>query len=236
MGRMRADRVSASLLESLRAPSPSLPVSAPAEQSLLHETMKTSSPLVSNDGAPPTMLGTCETETARSATARTQLALSTGFAGRLVRADEANLNGAFFSREDLDYGLPSLVNAPITMNHVGDGAIGWITSAKIVETPDHGYHIEIAGRLWTARFPFVEEELRTTIAAGMASLSMECMASAVGCMTAGCETVASDVEEACTHITDRTGPRRMILPTFYGTAAILSGVKPGWPGASLVRD
>lgn len=239
LDRMRANRQTAALLESLSTPPAAvLPVPDPSqEQSLLHTTVTLSSPLSSVDGEPSTTPGeTPVTETARSATAPSQRALSAGFAGRLVRADEANLNGAYFTREDLDFGLASLVNAPITYNHVGDGAIGYITDAKIVETAEHGYHIHVAGRLWTARFPFVADSLSNTIAAAQAALSMECIASAVGCMTAGCETIARDLEEACEHISGRTGNRRMILPTFYGAAAILDGIKPGWPGASLDRD
>jgi hypothetical protein len=236
LARMRADRATAALLESLTPPPAALPV-VEQEQSLFHTTVMPASPLSSDDGEPSTTPGgTPATETARSATAPTQRALSVGFAGRLVRADEVNLNGAYFSREDLDFGLASLMMAPATYNHVGDGAIGYITEAKTMETADHGYHIDIRGRLWTARFPFVADSLETTMAAGQAALSMECVASAVGCMTEGCMTVATEFEEACEHIAQRTGPRRMIRPTFYGAALILDGIKPGWPGASLARD
>jgi hypothetical protein len=231
---MRADRQTAALLESLRTPqAPPVPA---AEQSLLHESVKTSL-----TGSADSELRTIPGETpamaiARSASAPTQRALTVGFAGRLVRADEANLNGAFFSRSDLDFGLSSLAMAPVTYNHVGDGAVGWIENASISETPEHGYHASISGRLWVGRFPFIYESFESSLASAQAALSMECMAAAVGCMTEDCLAVASGADDACDHIMNRTGPRRMMYPTFYGAAVILDGVKPGWPGASLTKD
>jgi hypothetical protein len=232
--RMRSNRQSAALLESLRTPQ-APPV--PPEQSFLRETVRTSSLSGSADSALLTTPGeTPAMAIARSASAPTQRALTVGFAGRLVRADEANLNGAFFSRSDLDFGLSSLAMAPVTYNHVGDGAVGWIENASISETPEHGYHTSINGRLWVGRFPFVYESFESSLASAQAALSMECMAAAVGCMTEGCMAVASGADDACEHIMERTGPRRMMYPTFYGAAVILDGVKPGWPGASLTKD
>lgn len=226
---MRANRQTAALLESLSTPAP-----VPAEESrVLHETVKTSLSGSADSALRTTPGETPGTETARSASAPTQRALTAGFAGRLVRADEANLNGALFSRDDLNFGLASLAMAPVTYNHVGDGAVGWIENATTAETPDHGYHVSISGRLWTARFPYIGESFNSTLASGQASLSMECMAAAVGCMEPECGSVATSADDACDHIMNRTGTRRMISPTFYGAAVILDGVKPGWPGASL---
>jgi hypothetical protein len=233
LARMRENRQTAALLESLRT-SPAPPISE--ESRLLHESVKTSLSGSADSGLLTIPGETPETETARTASAPTQRALTAGFAGRLVRADEANLNGAFFGRDDLDFGLASLTMAPVTYNHVGDGAVGWIDKAATSETPDHGYHVSISGRLWTARFPYVGESFESTLAAGQASLSMECMAAAVGCMEPECGSVASSADDACDHIMNRTGTRRMIMPTFYGAAVILDGVKPGWPGASLMKD
>lgn len=242
--RMRANRQTAALLAQIsqeQARGPALtpaPVLSGDQATLLHARVL--APVSTNGsgatGQSATPGETPATETARSASAPTQRALTVGFAGRLVRADEANLNGAFFARSDLDFGLASLPQAPVTYNHVGDGAVGWIENAALAETPEHGYHVNISGRLWTARFPFIGESFETTLESAQASLSMECMAAAVGCMTADCGAVATDAESACEHIMERTGPRRMIMPTFYGAAVILDGVKPGWPGASLTRD
>lgn len=232
--RMRQDRQAMALLESLRK----RPVPVPAEQSFRVDSLTAPiSQTGSGDTGQPAIPGeTPGTETARSASAPTQRALTVGFAGRLVRADEANLNGALFTREDLDFGLASLPMAPITYNHVGDGAVGWIEKASMSDTPEHGYHASISGRLWVGRFPFIYESFESTLASGQAALSMECMAAAVGCLTEGCMAIASDTDGACAHIMERSGPRRMISPTFYGAAVILDGVKPGWPGASLTRD
>lgn len=172
--------------------------------------------------------------TIETAAAPTQNALMTGFHGRLVRAEEANLNGAYFSLEDLQYGLPSLHGAPVTWNHeTAAGAYGVIQGALLETTPDFGPHIWIDGGLWTARFPEFTDSLLTSIDNGSAAMSMECMASAIQCMVSDCDCVATDPTEACRHLLDRTGPRRMVMPTFYGAGLILDGVKPGWPDASL---
>lgn len=236
LARMRANRQAVALLEAISTPSP---VPVPSEESFLHESL-TSERLSTSGSAgseqQTTPGGTPATETARSASAPTQRALTVGFAGRLVRADEANLNGALFNRADLDFGFASLPMAPITYNHVGDGAVGWIENASASETPEHGYHISINGRLWAARFPYIEESFISSLDSAQAALSMECMAAAVGCMTPDCGAVAVDAETACDHIMQRTGQRRMMMPTFYGAAVILDGVKPGWPGASLTRN
>lgn len=160
--------------------------------------------------------------------------LTTALTGRLVRAGEANLNGAFFSDSDLQFGLSSLAGAPFTWNHDSElGAYGWIEEASLVQSPDHGTHTLIAGRAWTGRFPEFALSLDKSLSDGTASLSMECMASAVGCMAEGCDCVASEAGDACDHILQHTASRRMIDPTFFGAAILTDGVKPGWPGASL---
>lgn len=172
--------------------------------------------------------------TIETASAPTQSALMTGFHGRLVRAEEANLNGAYFSVEDLQYGLPSLQGAPVTWNHeTVAGAYGLIQGALLETTPDFGPHIWIDGGLWTARFPEFTDSLMTSVENGSGAMSMECVASAIQCMVSDCGCVATDPTEACQHLLDRTGPRRMVMPTFYGAGLILDGVKPGWPDASL---
>lgn len=172
--------------------------------------------------------------TIETAAAPNQSALMTGFHGRLVRAEEANLNGAYFAKEDLQYGLPSLHGAPVTWNHeTAAGAYGMIQGASLETTPDFGPHIWIDGGLWTARFPEFTDSLLTSIDNGSAAMSMECMASAIQCMISDCGCVATDPSEACQHLLDRTGPRRMVMPTFYGAGLILDGIKPGWPDASL---
>ena len=165
----------------------------------------------------------------------TQNYLTTAFNGRLVRADEPNLNGAVFTGDDLRYGLSSLAGAPMTWNHVDDrGAYGWIDQALLAEHPDYGNHVQVQGRFWTGRFPDFAQSLVQSLQANQASLSMECMAQAVGCMSPGCNAVATDEGEACPHILQKSAPRRMINPTFFGAGVILDGVKPGWPDASLV--
>jgi hypothetical protein len=168
----------------------------------------------------------------------TQRGLTIPIAGRLVRAGEANLNGTYFSGEDLEFGLSSLDHAPLTHNHSSIGAFGYLDKASLEETPEHGKHIVIAGRVWAARFPQIAESLQQSLEAGNASLSMECMAMAVACMAADCGFVYTEDlgDGACDHILARSEARRMMWPTFYGAGMILDGVKPGWPGASLTAN
>jgi hypothetical protein len=172
-------------------------------------------------------------EAARTS-APTQIALTTPFSGRLLRADEPNLNMVMFTAEDLTFGLPSLSGGPITWNHEsGTGAYGMINTAEVVQHPDFGTHITIGGRLWTARFPEFSLALMQSLENGQASMSMECMAEAVQCKHPGCDTTAANEAEACEHILKKSAARRMVSPTFYGAGLILGGVRPGWPDASL---
>lgn len=160
-------------------------------------------------------------------------ALTTRLSGRLVRAGEPNQRGAQFEVADLQYGLPSLVGSPLTYNHVEDrGAYGWIAEAAMAEDPEQGTHIAIVGYAWTGRFAGIRESLATSLESGTASLSMECMGSSVICLTCNIEAAAAE-GQPCQHILTKTGPRRMVKPTFYGAALILDGVTPAWGGASL---
>jgi hypothetical protein len=178
--------------------------------------------------------GTKEVLEAARTQAPTQSSLTTPFSGRLVRADQPNLNRTVFTAEDLAYGLPSLAGGPVTWNHEsGTGAYGWIETASVVDHPDYGTHITIAGRLWTARFPEFSLSLASSLENNQASMSMECMGSSVQCLSPGCGCVATDETGACDHILKKSADRRMVSPTFYGAGLILGGVRPGWPDASL---
>jgi hypothetical protein len=164
-----------------------------------------------------------------------QTMMSTPISGRLVRASEPNLNGAMFSEPDLAFGLDSLAGAPLTWNHVSErGAYGWIASAEMTDSPEFGKHISITGRVWTSRFPDLADSLAEAVDSNTASLSMECMSQFVRCLTPDCGVEANNANDACPHILDRSGPRQMVNPTFYGAGLILDGVLPGWTGASLV--
>lgn len=158
---------------------------------------------------------------------------TTAVSGRLLCADAVNLNGQLFEVPDMEYGLPSLVSAPLTYNHEDNrGAYGWISTASVEDHPDHGRHIVIGGQVWTDRFDNIGSSLRSSIANGTAALSMECVPSEVQCLN--CGRSARSRQQACDHLaTSSTSPRRMVNPTFYGAALILDGVKPAWRGSSL---
>jgi hypothetical protein len=157
---------------------------------------------------------------------------SKGVAGPLVRADELNLNKAFFSVSDLEFGLPSLVGTPMVINHKG-GAYGWVETADLMSQPDLGTFIDIVGRVWSERFDGMWSYIEQAIAEGTAALSMECVASAIGCMAPGCGVEASRQEQFCAHIRSRSAGRRQIDPTFFGASLVLPPERPGWADARL---
>lgn len=166
------------------------------------------------------------------ATAPAANALTALVRGPLVRAGQANLNGAYFSKDDLLFGLNSIAGGPLTVNHL-NYACGWIESAELKSQPDLGDYVDITGRVWHRRFGEVWRQTESAIVAGTGALSMECVPSEVACMADGCGIQIATMDKACAHILKRSAPRRMVRPVFYGAALVLPPEKPGWPDARL---
>ena len=70
------------------------------------------------------------------ATRETALASAEDFllrlSGRLVEAERANLNGAFWSSGDLEFGLPSVAMGPLNWLHQERKVVGVLSSAQLV--------------------------------------------------------------------------------------------------------
>lgn len=162
--------------------------------------------------------------------AHSSLSMTRIVSGPLVRAGQPNRNGALFFREDLQFGLSSIVGQPITVNHA-EFSVGWIESASMESQPDLGDFVNMGARVWAQRFPKIWDQVEQAHAAGQAFFSMECVPSRVGCM--GCGVEAATAEGACDHIIKRSAARRQISPTFIGAALVLPPEKPGWPDARL---
>lgn len=53
--------------------------------------------------------------------------------GRLVEAEKANDNGAFWAQDDLQFGLPSIAYGPLNWLHEERKVVGVLTQARLVE-------------------------------------------------------------------------------------------------------
>ena len=167
------------------------------------------------------------------------------FRGRLVEAERANGNGAFWTQGDLQFGLPSVAHGPLNWGHDPQRIVGTLldpvmVSAEQAAIQDLGAHIQTGARFWSYLDPQRANMLRSYIEQGRAWLSMECMAQSVECLGPnGCGKMndylaaANRTEDACVHVRERSSWRRMVNPIFQGAAVIVPPQRPGWANAEI---
>lgn len=163
--------------------------------------------------------------------------------GRLVRAEEANANGAMWKQSDLEFGLPTVAHGPLNYQH-GDTVLGALLSPRMVQAEaasDLGSYIHTEGILWRWLNQRVIQEVAGYLEAGQAWLSMECVAERVQCTGPnGCDAImpyreaALKTDKACQHVRERSAHRRMVNPMFQGAAVIVPPKRPAWANADLV--
>jgi len=167
--------------------------------------------------------------------------------GRLVEAEQANRNGAFWKQDDLEFGLPSVAFGPLNWLHEERKIIGALRDPSLVSAEqaaadgdDVGTHIRTDATVWGYVFREEAATIRRYIGEGTAWLSMECIASQIECTGPnGCGALmpyadaATRSGSACQHVKERASHRRFIEPVFRGAAVILPPVQPGWAKADL---
>jgi hypothetical protein len=168
------------------------------------------------------------------------------FRGRLVEAEQANRNGAFWSQGDLEFGLPSVAHGPLNWGHDAASIVGTLVDPVLVKSEQAaakgvGTHIQTGAVMWGFLYPERAHVLQTYIEAQTAWLSMECISQEVACVGPnGCGKVMpyADAQlrrgEACVHIKERASHRRFVNPIFQGAAVIVPPQQPGWANASIL--
>lgn len=164
--------------------------------------------------------------------------------GRLVGAEKANRNGAFWSTQDLEIGQPTVNYGPLNWLHDSKKIIGSLCESKVMpESSDADPHIAVVGGIWQWIYP--EEAFVIEQASDQGSLyfSMECISNEVACIgDNGCGRQVSYGDymdkKTCRHMIQKSATRRFVDPIFLGAAAIVPPVRPGWAdaNASIIRE
>ena len=273
--------MSESILDIRRRLMPGVRVSQtepPAPENLLDSSGTSSAPEVSAPRAPGTSLdpevsafAVESQETGKilitmPAKAREAAASAEDFllrlSGRLVEAEKANLNGAFWSHGDLEFGLPSVALGPLNWLHQERKVVGVLTQAQLIKaeseqaniTTTNGIsyststnlplsrpvnpYIRADAVLWKWLYPGEAREVAQAAEARQLWYSMECVARRIECVGEnGCGKVVDYRERssanACSHMREHSAHRRLIDPIFQGAAIIVPPVKPGWADADL---
>ena len=178
--------------------------------------------------------------------------------GRLVEAEKANANGAFWSYGDLEFGLPTVAYGPLNWLHqerkvvgvltqaqmirpaekVGDGVIGREAARDIVSAGTINPHIRADAQMWKWLYPAEAREVERAAMDRQLWYSMECISRKMECVGEnGCGAIVDYRERsganACSHLRERSSHRRLVDPIFQGAAIIVPPVRPGWADADL---
>jgi hypothetical protein len=167
--------------------------------------------------------------------------------GRLVEAEHANRNGAFWTQGDLEFGLPSVGRGPLNWLHEETKIVGSLFDPVLVNareaaagSPSMGPHIRTEATMWGWIFPREVAAVQDYATAGKAWLSMECISQEVACVGPnGCGSKVSyldyqhKADNVCAHLRERASHRRFVNPIFQGAAVIVPPVEPGWANADL---
>lgn len=168
--------------------------------------------------------------------------------GRLVGAEEANRNGAFWTSGDLELGQATVKHGPLNWLHDGKHVIGTLAEAAFVAKPPQSAagedafvqpHIAVVAPVWKWIFPEEADVIQMASDANKFWYSMECISKSVECVgDGGCGAKAEYADyiqggpNSCQHMRERSAHRRFIDPTFLGSAVIVPPVRPGWANAN----
>ncbi len=165
--------------------------------------------------------------------------------GRLVEAEKANENGAFWTQDDLEFGLPSVALGPLNWLHDERRVVGVLTAANLVNREaaaavNLGPHVRADSVLWKWLAPREAATVEMYAGQRQAYYSMECVSRQIACVgPRGCGAVMdyldaqNKTEAACQHVRERSSARRFVSPIFQGAAIIVPPTKPGWTNADL---
>lgn len=167
--------------------------------------------------------------------------------GRLVEAEKANGNGAFWAQDDLEFGLPSIAYGPLNWLHEERKIVGVLKDARLVTREaaattglDINNHVNSASVMWRWLYPRESAMVQAYSSAKQLWYSMECISREIACVGVnGCEAKVPYLDAqnrtaaCCDHIRERSAARRFVDPIFQGAAIIVPPIKPGWAGADL---
>lgn len=153
--------------------------------------------------------------------------------GKFVEADRPNLNKAFWSKEDLEFGEATIRYTPMNILHKMSEPIGVFTETKMAPANDKDMaHIQAVGALWAHRFPLEASLVELANANNTLFYSMECVAEKLHCK-GGCEEEFDYYGEWCEHLENRSSIRHLVNPIFTGGALIVPPSRPAWPNADV---
>lgn len=165
--------------------------------------------------------------------------------GKLVEAEKANRNGAFWTAQDLEVGLPTVANGPLNWLHEEKKIVGCLTDARMVTreaAAAEGSNPYLASDAVMWRWLYPRETAMVERYADERKLwySMECISPEVACVgPGGCGKQVPYVDalmrtgQACGHMRERSAARRFVDPIFQGAGIIIPPTVPGWASADL---
>lgn len=173
--------------------------------------------------------------------------------GRFVEAEKANVNGAFWTTADLDYGERTPVHAPVNYLHRTKHIIGAFTDSRLVRPPLRSVEraaterpfLAVNAVVWREFFPYEARIVEMASDKQRLFWSMECQSKTIRCETAadgsltGCgaeypfKQVMSPgtAHTVCTHLRERSSQRHFVMPRFNAGAVIVPPINPGWRSA-----
>lgn len=168
--------------------------------------------------------------------------------GRFVEAEKANVNGAFWSTADLDFGELTPIHAPVNFVHRQRHIIGTFTDSRLYK-PGRGEaassrpFLGVNAVVWREFFPYEAKLVEMASDSKRLFWSMECQSRSVRCENAadgsrqGCgkefpfKLVYEQPAQVCAHLRERSSQRHFIEPRFNAGAVIVPPVRPGWTEA-----
>lgn len=166
--------------------------------------------------------------------------------GKYVEADNANYNGQLWSLADLQMSKPTIVHAPMNINHHPRKIVGTFVAAEMMypkdeqaqEVKSHPF-IETLGAFWRFYFPDEMEVVQAAFDSGECFLSMECVSATVSCVgEGGCgetfDYAGPNSETYCAHLQEG-GIRQLNQPHFLAGALVVPPAQPGWGGAEVTE-
>lgn len=166
--------------------------------------------------------------------------------GRLVEAEKANSNGAFWSQDDLEFGMPSIAYGPLNWLHEERKIVGVLHDPRLVTRQAAASaglalndHVVTDSTVWGWLYPREASMVRGYAEAKQAWYSMECISREVACQAPDCGRVVeyrqatNRTGECCEHLREHSAARRFVSPIFQGAAIIVPPTQPGWANADL---
>lgn len=164
--------------------------------------------------------------------------------GKFVEADKANSNRQLFELDSLRAAQPSMIFAPMNINHSPHRIVGSFVGSELMHpkgegaSADQNPYLEALGAFWAAHFADEYALVEAAFKQDSLFYSMECVPAALRCVgesSCGQEFAYAGMASPtyCSHINERSSDRLLVNPHFTGGALIVPPVKPGWSQANI---